>query len=243
MKSAVVSGTSAGIGAAVAEEFLRRGYTVVGLSRRGNSELAAHGEYLDLRADLRDGDAVRSALAGLDAEVTAELCAVVLNSGASPAPSPLAEATWESAADAYASNVATALHLVQATVPFLRGRGGGSLTFVGSSTANGREPSRWPYAASKAALTSLMRACSVEFADDRVVANEVRPGPVATAMTVGGTGERGNAGERFLSLLNSGYQTDWLKPASTVARWVVDLAEFPANGPTGQVFNYSRKVV
>ncbi|KUL39346.1 hypothetical protein ADL22_15875 [Streptomyces sp. NRRL F-4489] len=238
----MVSGASGGIGAAVAGEFLRRGYTVIGLSRRGNPELAGEERYVDRRADLRDPAAARSALAGLDEEVTAGLSAVVLNSGVSPDPSPLAETAWESAADTYASNVATALHLVQAAVPYLRERGGGSLTFVGSSTANGREPSRWPYAASKAALTALMRACSVEFADDGVLANEVRPGPVATAMTVGGTGGPGG-GERFLNLLNSGYQTDWLKPAGTVARWVADLAEFPANGPTGQIFNYSRKAL
>ncbi|MBZ4019501.1 SDR family oxidoreductase [Streptomyces purpurogeneiscleroticus] len=236
MKSVVVSGTSSGIGAAVAEEFLGRGYQVIGLSRRGNEELAAADGYFDLRVDLRDAAAVRSALTDLaPLEVRDGLCAVVLNSGLSPAPSPLTEVDWESAADVYATNVATALHLVQAAAPLLRQHGGGSLTFVGSSTAAGHDPTRWPYAASKAALTSLMRTCAVAFAGDGVVANEVRPGPVATAMTVGG------ADERFLNMLNSGYRTDWLKSVSTVARWIVDVAEFPANGPTGQIFNYSRK--
>ncbi|WP_306321430.1 MULTISPECIES: SDR family oxidoreductase [unclassified Streptomyces] len=234
MTSAVVSGASSGIGAAVAEEFLRRGYEVTGLSRRGNADLDAHEAYHDRRVDLRDADSVHTALAHLAGREGPGRCAVVLNSGLAPEPCPLTEVDWGTASDTYTTNVATALHLVQATAPLLRTRGG-SLTFVGSSTAGGDAPERWSYAASKSALTTLMRSCSVEFADDGVVANELRPGPVATAMTVGA------GGDRFLGLLNSGYRTDWLKPVAAVARWIVDLAEFPANGPTGQIFNYSRK--
>ncbi|BFO18287.1 hypothetical protein SHKM778_46750 [Streptomyces sp. KM77-8] len=64
---AVVSGTSSGIGAAVATEFLRRRYTVVGLSRRGNPALAEESGYVDLVADVRDGEAVRAALASTGA--------------------------------------------------------------------------------------------------------------------------------------------------------------------------------
>lgn len=237
---AVVSGTSSGIGAAVAAAFLDRGYTVVGLSRRGNPALAADPRYLDHRADARDAEAVREALTA--SGVTAEgVRAVVLNAGASPDPVDLVKLDWEVAAAAYETNVRTALTLVQATAPLLKLAGGGSLTFVGASLANGYQPERWAYAASKAAMTSLMRACSTGFADDGVIANEVRPGPVATAMTMGGLDAA--ASDSVLRAINEGFGTDWLKPARTVADWIVTIAEFPPNGPTGQVFNYSRKVL
>ncbi|MFI7503191.1 SDR family NAD(P)-dependent oxidoreductase [Streptomyces sp. NPDC049687] len=239
-RAAVVSGTSSGIGAAVATEFLRRGYTVIGLSRRGNPGLAEEGGYVDLVADLRDGDAVRTAFASA-ADVTADgVDAVVLNAGASPDPADLVKVEWQVAADTYETNVRTALNLIQVTAPLLARRGG-SLTFVGASLANGYAPERWAYAASKAAMTTLMRACSVEFADDGVVANEVRPGPVATAMTMAGLD--GEVNDQIIRAINAGFGTDWLKAPRTVAEWIVAIAEFPSNGPTGQVFNYSRKVL
>lgn len=238
---AVVSGTSSGIGAAVAEEFLRRGYTVIGLSRRGNPNLAEQSGYLDRIADLRDGDAVRTALASVNGATADGVDAVVLNAGASPDPADLVKVDWQVAADAYETNVRTALNLIQPTAPLLAQRGGGSLTFVGASLANGYTPERWAYAASKAAMTTLMRACSVEFADDGVVANEVRPGPVATAMTM--TGLDGEVNDQIIRAINAGFGTDWLKAPRTVAEWIAAIAEFPSNGPTGQVFNYSRKVL
>ncbi|MET9381987.1 SDR family oxidoreductase [Streptomyces sp. NPDC002928] len=238
--TAVVSGTSSGIGAAVAARFLERGHHVVGLSRRGNPRLAAHPSYLDCRADLTDEDSVREALVTAS-EVTSDgVSAVVLNAGASPGPRELADVPWSVPAEAYEANVHTALNLVQATLPLLQRNGSGTLTFVGASLANGLTPERWAYAASKAAMTTLMRACSVSLAEDRIVANEVRPGPVATPMTMGGAPDA-EIREEVLDVINEGYRTDWLKSARQVAEWIVSIAEFPPNGPTGQIFNYSRK--
>lgn len=238
---AVVSGTSSGIGAAVATEFLRREYTVIGLSRRGNPALAKESGYVDRVADLRDSEAVRAALTSAADATASGVSTVVLNAGASPDPTDLVKVGWQVAADAYETNVRTALNLIQATAPLLQQGDGGSLTFVGASLANGYKPDRWAYAASKAAMTTLMRACSVEFADDGVVANEVRPGPVATAMTMAGLD--GEVNDQIIRAINAGFETDWLKSPRTVAEWIVAIAEFPSNGPTGQVFNYSRKVL
>ncbi|MFG1604769.1 SDR family NAD(P)-dependent oxidoreductase [Actinoplanes sp. NPDC049265] len=238
---AVVSGTSSGIGAATAVELLKRGYQVIGLSRRGNTALTTDRGYTDSRADLRDPGSVEAALDRAAPITGGGVDVVVANAGVSPGPRPLSELPWSLAADAYEDNVRTALSLVQCTAPLLRRAGGGSYTFVGASLANGQAPERFAYAAAKAALTTLMRACSVEFAADRIIANEVRPGPVATAMTMAGLNEA--AGDQVLAALNAGFGIDWLKPARTVAAWIATIAEFPANGPTGQVFNYSRKTL
>ena len=235
----VVSGASSGIGAAVARLALDAGGVVLGLSRRGNPQLAERADYHDLLADLRDPADVRKALASAAPVTGGRAHAVVLNAGVSPGPCELAELPWETVADVYETNVRTALNLVRETVPLLRTAGGGSLVFVGASLANGYTPERWAYAASKAAMTALMRACSTAYAADGIVANEVRPGPVATAMTLGAASAE--VSEDVLRVINQGYRTDWLKPPRQVAEWIADLAGFPANGPTGQVFNYSRK--
>jgi 3-oxoacyl-[acyl-carrier protein] reductase len=237
----VVSGASSGIGAAVARLVLDEGGVVLGLSRRGNPQLAGRAGYHDLLADLRDPDDVRKALASAVSATGDRAHAVVLNAGVSPGPYELAELPWEVAAEVYETNVRTALNLVRETVPLLRTAGGGSLVFVGASLANGFTPERWAYAASKAAMTALMRTCSTAYAADGIVANEVRPGPVATPMTLGAAGAE--VSEDVLRVINQGYGTDWLKPARLVAEWIAELARFPANGPTGQVFNYSRKTL
>lgn len=238
---AVVSGASSGIGAAACECFRERGYAVVGLSRRGNPVLNRDPGYADLVADLRDPDATRAAFESVSALTGRGVAAVVVNAGVSPPAHELEKVPWRVAAEALEANVATALHLVQHTVPLLRRNGGGSLTFVGASIANGSVPQRWPYAASKAAMTSLMRACSAEYADDGIVANEVRPGPVATPMTLGSRGAE--VSDQVLRVMNAEYAIDWLKSPRTVAEWLVSIAEFPANGPTGQIFNYSRRTL
>jgi len=53
----------------------------------------------------------------------------------------------------------------------------------------------------------------------------------------------GEMNEQIIRAINAGFGTDWLKSPRTVAEWIVAIAEFPSNGPTGQVFNYSRKVL
>ena len=60
-------------------------------------------------------------------------------------------------------------------------------------------------------------------------------------MTLGMSSEQLN--EHTLAVINEGYKTDWLKLPTVVADWIVSIAEFPANGPTGQVFNFSRKTL
>lgn len=237
---AVVSGASSGIGAATARCLLKRGYEVIGLSRRGNPDLAAAAGFTDLRVDLRDPAALHEALAAATA-AEAGVRTVVLNAGVSPGPVALTDVPWQTIAEVYETNVSTALHLVQETVPLLRRAGGGSLVFVGASLANGFTAERFAYAASKAAMTTLMRACSTGFAADGIVANELRPGPVATPMTMGALDA--DVSDDVLRVINQGYRTDWLKAPRTVAEWIASLAEFPANGPTGQVFNYSRRVL
>lgn len=234
----IVTGASSGIGAATCESLLTRGYEVVGFSRRGNEALRQRDGFHDAICDARDKDAVHAELQRLQS-VTHRTKVVVLNAGVSPEAAPLTDVEWDLVYDTFESNVKTALTLVQETVPLMRASSGGSLTFVGASIANGYSPDRWAYAASKSSMTTLMRSCATEFAADRIIANEIRPGPVATHMTLGASSKQLN--EHVLAVINEGYKTDWLKLPNTVADWIISIAEFPPNGPTGQVFNFSRK--
>ncbi len=74
----LITGNSSGIGYSLTEEYLKQGWTVYGLSRRGCSGL--NGDLYDIRCDLTDLDAIESALERLLTDVDA-LDLVVLNAG------------------------------------------------------------------------------------------------------------------------------------------------------------------
>lgn len=76
-------------------------------------------------------------------------------------------------------NLFGALSLFQACLPSMRARGDGRLIFVTSGAANNRPPGYLAsYAASKAALASLVRSIAIEHGKDGIRCNGVHLGPV-----------------------------------------------------------------
>src|SRR4029453_2160115 len=59
-------------------------------------------------------------------------------------------------------NVFAALHLVQASVPRMRERGGGAIVLVNSGAVLSNPPALGAYTASKAALAAVARTLAVE---------------------------------------------------------------------------------
>jgi NAD(P)-dependent dehydrogenase (short-subunit alcohol dehydrogenase family) len=170
---AVVSGTSAGIGRAIAERIIALGGVVHGLDV---APPALAGErFHPVTADLTDAAAVdRSvrALASADALVHA---AGVLRVGRIGSLDPAAgEAMWRVHVDA-------AVRLADALVPPMAARGRGRVVLIGSRVAQGM-PGRSQYAAVKAAQVALARSWSGEVAARGVTVNVVSPAATATAM-------------------------------------------------------------
>ena len=172
-RHAVVTGSSSGIGKAIALALLENGWRVTGLDLSAPS--INNPGINALQVNLTDGvslDAAAAKLHGVDALVHA---AGVLRLGALGSLDPSAgELMWRLHVDA-ASRLADALAGPMAE------KGDGRIVFIGSRVAQGMA-GRGQYAATKAALIALARSWAAELAPRGVTVNVVSPAATQTAM-------------------------------------------------------------
>lgn len=92
----------------------------------------------------------------------------------------------ESASDVQrllAVNLMGPFYGIQAVVPAMRSRGGGSIVNIASTAAITSYPGHGAYSMSKWGLRGLTRTAAIELAPDRIRVNCVAPGAVESAMT------------------------------------------------------------
>jgi NAD(P)-dependent dehydrogenase (short-subunit alcohol dehydrogenase family) len=174
-RAAIVTGSASGIGAAVARRLRDEGVVVAGLDRAASADVA-----LSLQVDLRDDNAVRAAL---EAAASAHGPATVLVhcAGISP-PGSILESDDALFRDTYDTNVISAVRLMRYLVPGMRDAGGGSVVLTTSINARFATPTLAAYAASKAALESVVRTAALEFAPWQVRVNAIAPASIDTPM-------------------------------------------------------------
>jgi NAD(P)-dependent dehydrogenase (short-subunit alcohol dehydrogenase family) len=183
---AVVTGASKGIGLAVTRTLLQEGASVVATSRSRTPELdALGGSLVHVPADLMDPNAPAEALAR--AVETFGGVDILVNNAGGPPPGvklprfgflELTDGGWR---EMFEFNLYSAVRACRAAIPLMVERGGGAIVNV--STCLARQPSsiNVDYTAAKAALISLTKSLSEEFAPQGVRVNGVCPGPTRTA--------------------------------------------------------------
>ena len=173
---AVVTGSSSGIGAAVAARLLAEGWQVHGLDCADAS--IRHERFDGQRVDL--GDARR----------TSELAAALLAAGPVQAlvhaagvmrTAPLGRLDAGAGALMWQLHVDAATRLADALLPAMAQAGHGRVVLVGSRVWTGM-PGRSQYAATKAALVALGRSWAAEMASAGVTVNVVSPAATDTPM-------------------------------------------------------------
>lgn len=169
----VVTGSSSGIGRAIAERLLALGCEVHGFDRTPAtiSGPRFHPHAVDLADSARTITAAR-ACAHAEALVHAAGLMRVGTLGALDHAA--GELMWRVHVDA-------ATRLADVLVPEMAERGRGRVVLVGSRVAQGM-PGRGQYAATKAALVALARSWAREVAPKGVTINVVSPAATATAM-------------------------------------------------------------
>lgn len=184
---AVVTGASRGIGAALARHLASGGHHLVltartegGLVETEDLIHADGGTATIAPLDLRDGEQI-DRLADAVTSRWAKLDLLVLNAATLGTLSPTAHATPKEFEAVMALNVTAQWRLIRAFDNLLR-RARGSVVALTSSVASRHQPYWGPYAASKAALETLIGTYAAEMKVLGVNALIVDPGATRTAM-------------------------------------------------------------
>jgi NAD(P)-dependent dehydrogenase (short-subunit alcohol dehydrogenase family) len=185
-KTALITGSTSGIGRATALKLARDSIRVVVSGRdtqRGQEVVeqirSEGGQAHFVRADLRDAQSAVE-LAATATEVAGGALDILVNNAAIGAGGPTV-GTEESTFDAVlATNLKAPFYLVANIAPAMGARGRGAIVNVSTLAAEIALPGLSVYGASKAALDLLTKSWAAEFGPVGVRVNSVSPGPTRT---------------------------------------------------------------
>lgn len=175
---ALVTGSSSGIGAAIAARLLADGWWVHGFDRA--PALIEHDRFRAHGVDLTDVERSSEQVIALLAE--GALQALVHAAGVLRT-APLGQLRAEDGEQMWRLHVDAATRLADAVLPAMCRTGSGRVVLIGSRVWTGM-PGRSQYAATKAALVSLARSWAAEVATSGVTVNVVSPAATDTPMLV-----------------------------------------------------------
>lgn len=174
-KTALVTGASSGIGAAIADWLLANDWTVLGVSRSASAR--AHARLLHIPVDIADGVALEAALGRIQAEHPAVQAVIhaagVLRVGRLPDLDP------DEGRQMWLLHVEAASRIVNAMAATMPDQG--RIVLIGSRVARGAG-GRSQYAATKAALVGMARSWALELAPRGITVNVIAPGATDTPM-------------------------------------------------------------
>ena len=193
-KTALVTGASRGMGAAIAKRLASDGHDVVVNYARGAAEAeavvraieAAGGRALAAQADVSDPAAMAAlfergeqAFGGVD---------VLVNNAGVMRLAPLAQADDALFDQAIAINLKGVFNGMREAARRLRD--GGRIISFSSSVVGLYQPGYAVYAATKAGVEAMTRVLAKELGPRRITVNAVAPGPVATELFLAGKSEQ-----------------------------------------------------
>ncbi len=193
IKTAIVTGASKGIGAAIARQLAADGFQTIVNYASSSGEAAeivagieqAGGRALAVRADIADAQALKALFDRAEAEF-GRVDVLVNNAGISKF-SPLAEVSDEDFQRQIAVNLTGTFNGMREGAK--RMRDGGRIINLSTSIIGHYSPGNGVYAATKAAVEAMTHILAKELGTRGITVNAVAPGPIATELLFKGRSE------------------------------------------------------
>ena len=209
-RRALVTGSSLGIGFALARGLTQAGASVV-LNARNADRLAGAAESLrregaevfELPFDATDHAAVRAAVDGFEAEHGA--IDILVNNAGMQHRAPLEEFPPEAFERLLQTNVASVFHVGQAVARHMIGRGAGKIINIASVQTALARPGIAPYTATKGAVANLTKGMATDWARKGLNCNAIAPGYFDTPLNA--------------ALVADPAFTEWLEKRTPAGRW------------------------
>ena len=179
-KTVLVTGATAGFGAAIARRFITEGHKVIATGRREDRLQELQAEFgadklLPLVLDARDRNATEAAFAALPAPF-AEVDVLVNNAGLALGLGPAPEADlddWEVMVDTNVKGMMVATRLL---LPGMLARGRGHIVMLGSTAAEFPYPGGHVYGATKAFVHQFALNLRADLVGTNVRVTDIQPG-------------------------------------------------------------------
>ena len=180
--SAIVTGGTGGLGAAVVARLLDDGWRVVvpWIAESELERMSARDGLELVQADLSDPDAVASVVATAAGSGAAPLRGVVNLVGGFAMGARVHETPLEEFEQQFRLNLRPTYLMVQAAVPHLLSGGGGSIVCTGTRAAIQPFSGAAGYISSKAAVIAFAQAVAAEYKHDGVRCNVILPSVIDT---------------------------------------------------------------
>jgi len=186
MKTALVTGSSRGIGRAIAIRLAQDGFKVI---LHGAGNIAKANETKQIIE--QNGGVAEVIISDLtDVEKTRELCekvketdVLILNASLQYR-TPWQEITTKACYEQLNCNFVSSMMLIQAVADNMKKKGWGRIVTIGSVQEAKPHPDMLVYSASKAAQTNMVKSLSLQLANDGITVNNVAPGVIYTDRNV-----------------------------------------------------------
>lgn len=205
-KRALITGSSQGIGYALAEGLSRAGAEII-LNGRDAAKLDAAANKLDARYvlafDATDHAAVREAVDGFEAK-TGPIDILVNNAGMQHR-TPLEDFPIDAFERLLKTNVTSVFNVGQAVARHMIGRGHGKIINIASVQTALARPGIAPYTATKGAVGNLTKGMATDWARHGLQCNAIAPGYFDTPLNA--------------ALVSDPEFSDWLEKRTPAGRW------------------------
>ena len=182
MKTAFITGSSRGIGRAIALRLAKDGFKVILHGVSDSTHIKALKEQIEIAggaAEIVTGNLCNIEETKTVAAAVTELDVLVLNASVQYR-TPWQEIDTDACYDQLNCNFVSSLLLIQAAVPHMKDMGFGRIITVGSVQEAKPHPDMLIYSASKAAQTNMVKSLSLQLAKDGITVNNVAPGVIYT---------------------------------------------------------------